>query len=86
MLINFLTDVSNYINSLVPLELDETEWINIIGLEVAMICILCAILSMERATFMKKYPKDTLGLGILYNLWSRYLKTIYNNHKQKRRV
>lgn len=61
MLINFLTDVSNYINNLVPLDLDETEWINVIGLEVAMICILCVILSMERATFMKRYPKDTLG-------------------------
>ena len=61
MIINFLTNVSNYINSLVPLELDETEWINIIGLEVAILCILCAILSMERAVFMKRYPKDTLG-------------------------
>ena len=61
MIIKFLTDVSDYINSLVPLELDETEWINIIGLEVAIICILCAILSMERAAFMKRYPKDTLG-------------------------
>lgn len=61
MLINFLTDVSNYINNLIPLDLDETEWINIIGLEVAIICILCVILSMERVTFMKRHPKDTLG-------------------------
>lgn len=61
MLIDSIQEISSYINSFIPFDFNESEWINIIGLEIAMISLLCAILYMEMTVLKSKHKEDPLG-------------------------